>query len=59
MKKRTLSLKRETLTDLTTGELGAVVGADAALSGITCPVLDCLNFSEPSTCFDCVTRTCF
>lgn len=57
MDKRTLSLKREPLADLTTDELGAVAGA--GLSGATCPVLDCLNLSEPSTCFDCVTRTCF
>lgn len=40
--KRTLSLKRETLAELTSADLGSVVGGDL-VSGLTCPVLDCLS----------------
>lgn len=58
MTKRTLSLKRESLTDLTTDELTAVVGGDAPP---TQPLAECLS-RVPScaqhTCFDCITRDC-
>lgn len=39
--KRTLTLRRETLTELDAAELTAVVGGDA--SGATCPVGDCIS----------------
>ena len=39
--KRSLTLHRETLADLTNADLGAVVGG--AMSGPTCPALDCLS----------------
>ena len=47
--KRTLRLAREPIADLTTEDLTGVVGA---LSGLTCPVLDCIrpitdNYSCP------------
>lgn len=42
--KRSLSLKRETLAELTSADLGSVV-AGVLLSGVTCPVLDCLSGS--------------
>ncbi|HEX8003096.1 MAG TPA: hypothetical protein VF519_10425 [Mycobacteriales bacterium] len=38
---RTLSLKREALADLSTGELSSVGGAAPLPSGITCPLLEC------------------
>lgn len=40
--KRSLSLHRETLAELTIADLGEVVGA-AAPSGPTCPIFDCLS----------------
>jgi hypothetical protein len=52
--KRTLSLKRETLAELTTGDLRSVVGA-AVPSGLTCPVLDCTGITEGFTCLTCIT----
>lgn len=39
--KRTLTLKREALAELTAGELGALAGAAAQASGTSCPVLLC------------------
>lgn len=39
--KRTLTLKRETLTELTGADLSAVVGA--AASGLSCPLKDCVQ----------------
>lgn len=39
---RTLSLKREALTEITSAELGSVV-AGLVPSGITCPATDCLT----------------
>lgn len=55
MKKR-LNLKRETLAELATDDLVAVVGAAAPP---TIPLNECLT-KVPSyaqhTCFDCVTR---
>lgn len=42
--KRTLHLKRETLTELTAEDLHTVVGgADATGRGTTCPLLDCVG----------------
>lgn len=40
--KRSLSLQRETLAELTSADLGSVV-AGAMLSGPTCPALECLS----------------
>jgi hypothetical protein len=42
--KRNLSLKRETLSDLTPHELSIVVGAD---SGPACPVWNILRDNDP------------
>jgi hypothetical protein len=56
--KRTLSLQRETLTELGTDELAVVVGGNVP-SGLTCPVVDCLGITEAASCFDCITRSCF
>ena len=65
---RTLSLKRETLTALTTDELGAVHGAAAPTTPVrdclaTLPVRtlnldDCLAVSDAPSCIDCATRYC-
>ena len=58
MTKRTLSLKRESLTELGTDELLAVAGAAAPP---TQPLNECLT-RVPSyaqhTCVDCLTRAC-
>lgn len=40
--KRSLSLKSETLVELTANDLGAVVGG-ALPSGVTCPAVQCLS----------------
>jgi hypothetical protein len=43
--KRTLHLKRDTLSELTARDLREVVGADHTYTqrGVTCPVLVCLK----------------
>ena len=44
--KRTLSLKRSVLRELTSDELGAVAGADGSLSCldyVSCNLLDCVT----------------
>ena len=54
---RTLSLKRETLTELTPGELGAVVGA----SHVGCTVTHGASLDEPCPTlpvFVCLTPKC-
>lgn len=57
--RRSLSLKRETLTELTSDDLAGVVGARNAPSGATCPVRDCVTaISDAHTCIDCLTRAC-
>lgn len=42
MRRRSLTLRRETLAELAAADLEAVVGGDAP-SGPTCPVVDCLS----------------
>ena len=57
--KRTLSLKREQLTELTPGELAGVTGAAYDASGLTCPVKDCLvGLSDAISCLDSCAITC-
>jgi hypothetical protein len=63
--KRTLSLKRETLSELTSADLVAVVGgADAiTVQGLTCPLLRCnVNLSDILGCLPtadgCATNNC-
>lgn len=58
MTKRTLSLKREALTELAVGDLAAVVAGEAP-SGYTCPVRDCLLPTNAITCLTCLTNTCW
>jgi hypothetical protein len=42
--KRSLTLTREHLAELSDEDLGAVAGAnDTRISGATCPVLECVN----------------
>jgi hypothetical protein len=48
--KRTLTLSRESLADLTSDELSDVVGALPLPSGLTCPLKDCLQASMPPRC---------
>ena len=56
--KRTLTLHRETLVELTTDELTTVVGA-LALSGATCPVDVCLpTTSTKPSWWGCPTSSC-
>jgi hypothetical protein len=52
--KRTLSLKRETLTELSPAELTAVVGAGLP-SGLSCPLQTCFCVSNIG---ECVTWSC-
>ena len=54
--KRRLTLKKETLTALTTDELRGVVGAQDDLSGTTCPVRDCLKSNY--NCVPTLERSC-
>jgi hypothetical protein len=51
---RSLSLKRESLTELTADDLAAVAGA-ALMSGATCPAFSCLCISNIG---ECVTWSC-
>lgn len=69
--KRTLSLRREALSDLTPAELGGVVGGYTSQNGISCDVRDCVGVemmaltpvvnrlttipSQLLTCYTCVT----
>ena len=61
MKKRTLVLRREALTELTPGEMHAVVGG-LEMSGKTCPLDDCFeDLSHKLGCvgtYNCPTYTC-
>ncbi len=41
--KRTLTLKREALIELTAADLGAIAGAQADPSIGSCPVLNCVH----------------
>ena len=58
MDKRTLRLRRETLTDLHGDDLQAVVGAAPELSGTSCPVRDCLDVSAQIRTCGCATGNC-
>ena len=55
--KRTLTLSRETLTELTADDLSSVAGGQTVLSGLTCPVdTSCFttavcNLTEQPRCF--------
>jgi hypothetical protein len=53
---RTLSLRREALTDLTPADLTAVVGGWAVTNspGATCPIRICL--SDDFSCLQCLTE---
>ena len=55
MKKRTLSLRRETIGELTIGDLRNVVGG---ASGISCPLRDCVTDVSEAVCpsqYNCPT----
>ena len=56
--KRTLSLKREHLTELTAGELAGVAGARYDASGLSCPVKDCIELSDAVSCYGSCAITC-
>ncbi|MDQ1713431.1 MAG: hypothetical protein QOE45_2881 [Frankiaceae bacterium] len=54
--KRTLNLRRETLSDLTVDELTSVVGGAQTAQGPTCPLLDCVLPSvSPKCSWSCPT----
>lgn len=56
--KRTLSLKRETLTDLTPHELTTVIGGNNITgSGTTCPLLQCTGTNVTDTSCHCCTAS--
>ena len=57
--KRTLKLKRETLTALTEDELGSLAGAADQVTGASCPALVCkLSVLHPQcpSAFTCPTE---
>ena len=61
MTKRTLHLRREALTELTSAELTGIAGAQDALTP-QCPrtavVRECVGeITNDHTCLDCLTRT--
>jgi hypothetical protein len=58
--KRTLRLRRETLSDLTPSDLTAVVGAGAATAeGFTCPAVRCVTrLTITPTCGCLTVNTC-
>lgn len=53
--KRTLSLKREALAELSEDDLVDVAGAAAnqysGTNGISCPIRACANFTLPPSCY--------
>jgi hypothetical protein len=57
MKKRFLTLSRETLTELTAGDLSSVAAGQTVISGLTCPVgTSCFttavcNLTQQPRCF--------
>lgn len=61
--KRTLNLRRETLSELTPGDLTRVVGGAAQTNqGFTCPLARCADTSELLGCLftraECETNNC-
>ena len=62
MPRRTLALRRETLTQLTPDDLAVVAGAGYDASGATCPLGDCFDkLSHKLGCvgtYNCPTYTC-
>ena len=54
MTRRTLTLKRETLTELSAADLGSVVGGAPP----TLNVRECVPSFDVHTCVDCLTRWC-
>jgi hypothetical protein len=57
--KRTLSLRRETLAELTAGDLAGVVGAQQDPSIGSCPVVRCATTIDiVYTCIWCLTELC-
>lgn len=48
--KRTLTLSREALAELTDEDLSVVVGGAITVDGTTCPLRYCVNFSTPPRC---------
>ncbi|HEV2891198.1 MAG TPA: hypothetical protein VGX28_12555 [Frankiaceae bacterium] len=55
MKKRSLSLRREALTDLSAYDLGAIAGGAQTVQGPTCPLIGCLTGVISDQCY---TRPC-
>lgn len=55
--KRTLTLRREALTELTAAELTGVVAAEQQSGFATCPVLYCVVTTQQTRLF-CLTDTC-
>ena len=57
MTKRTLTLRREALNDLTPGELGGVVGGNyTSPDGISCGIRDCVGDVPAPNVTTVVTR---
>ncbi len=56
---RKLALRRERLTELCTDDLRRIAGADADLSGPTCPVRDCAgDISDRLAACNSILRPC-
>jgi hypothetical protein len=58
--KRTLSLRRETLAELTPAELTGVVGGQAitASPNNSCPVKNCVALTNHVSCLICYSYPC-
>jgi hypothetical protein len=57
--KRTLSLRRETLAELGSDELAAVVGGQQiSAPQATCPVKNCVALTNQFTCLVCFSEPC-
>lgn len=57
MKKR-LTLKQESLTELTTDELGLAIGGAQSGDLFTCPVVQCIDDLSLPRCGDITANTC-
>lgn len=60
MKKRSLSLRREALADLSPSDLGTVAGGARTLEGPTCPLIGCVTGLLSNDCYtyNCGTANC-
>ena len=60
MKKRSLTLRREALADLSSYDLTAIAGGAQTVQGPTCPLIGCVTDILTGSCYTyrCQTQPC-